>query len=150
MMVARAKLVIIGMVEEVRPGRVLEGPEYGEYPTEFTNTILRVNELLRRANASENLTVETYKIEEYERDWRTTRGERVLLFLRTGAPETYFPTNTQSIFILGGESLIPVIDDPSAEQLAGMSLGQLPDEIKHADELVESGKAQPACPLDRC
>jgi hypothetical protein len=142
-MVATTEVIVIGTVADVTKGRVVGPP--GE-EVQYLDTTLDVEKVLAGDVTDTQLTVETLELEVYEFDWRQP-GERLVAFLSPSGPEAggrLYPTNSQSIFVVGeGDELKPWVDDAFVRTYEGMLLDDFMALIEKAKAKVSGGKVSP-------
>lgn len=124
-------LLVLGTVEEVRPGPP-DGPPGEE--VYYTEALVRVNELWhgKGVNKGDVLPVETLETQTYSLDWHTA-GATVLLALSQGddpARGLYYPTNSQFVFVVDGQNLSATQTDRFAELVARMTLEEVKDKVQ--------------------
>lgn len=130
-MVRTVDLVVVGSVRTTGPGRVVGPP--GE-EVQYREMTVDVAESWRGSPPDPTLIVETLDSQPYGFEWRVP-GEEVLVFLTKGDPRPdggnyYFPTNSQSVFLVDGEDLRATNNDPFHAHLAEFSKSELRDRVR--------------------
>ena len=139
LMVAKADLVVLGTVTDVRPGKV----EAEGTPDEVQNlnTVVRVDEALKGSAPAGTVTVTTLELAyggPQNTEWRRPR-ERVLLFLSHSReqPGLFIPAGIsydQTAYVLRDDDLIAAstFNDPLSKRVASLSLPELRREVEEA------------------
>lgn len=139
---ANSDLIVLGTVEEVQPGEVLEA-EDPQYPTRRLNTVVQVDTVLKGEYSEETLTVATLELAYASpqpgsgSDWRQA-GTRVVAFIaessegatgNNGEP-LFFPVSyPQSFYIIEGKQLTAAYQESDqrllSERIERMTLPEL-------------------------
>ncbi len=130
-MIRTVDVVVLGSIQTAGPGRVVGPP--GEEVL-YRQVTLEVTETWRGTPPESTLFVETLDAQTYAAEWRVP-GEEVLVFLtrgdaRPGGGNFFFPTNSQSVFLVDGEDLRPTSTDPFHERVAALSKSELRSRVR--------------------
>jgi hypothetical protein len=143
-MLATADAVAIATVMESRPGRSV-GDAGAELT--FTEITLAIDEVLMgRLGAEVVLEIDT------QQAWANP-GQQAVFVLHEKEDRTpwnyHRPLNSQSVFVLDGESLAATNEGALSASIAQLGLGGLRLEIARVLPLIRAGQVQPAETLPR-
>ena len=140
-MVAASDAVVVGVVRESYPGRVVEEDADVGGGLSFTEVVVDVDRVFEGID-SKALTLEIDEISAGDnREWLTP-GATVMLGLTQIAdePPLYRPTNTQSVFVFVGDRVVPGLNrDEFTNRAAAVDRATFLREVEAAAASVMDG-----------
>lgn len=138
-LVGNSDLIVVGTVEDTSVGKVYGDDPTGEFPTRDLHTVVAVDEVLKGASSTREVTVITNELAFSApnlEDWRQA-GTRVVIFLTPSREQQtagfHILANinyAQTAYFVRGEDVEAAIVDPLSKKIAALSLSELRESVR--------------------